>query len=100
MINHHAKRIAAFALEQRLPTVSLWRSFAAAGGLLTYGPVIGAMVRRTATHVDKILKGAKPGDLPIERPTHFELVVNLKTAQALGITLPPSVLFQADKVLR
>jgi putative ABC transport system substrate-binding protein len=100
MINHNAKRIAAFALEHRLPAVSLWWSFAEAGGLLTYGPNIGAMVRRTATHIDKILKGAKPGELPIERPTHFELVVNLKTAQVLGLTMPPSLLFQADKVLR
>jgi putative tryptophan/tyrosine transport system substrate-binding protein len=100
MINHNAKRIAAFALEQRLPTVSLWRSFAEAGGLMSYGPNIGAMVRRTAAHVDKILKGAKPGDLPIERPTHFELVVNLKTAQALSLTISPLILFQADEVIR
>jgi putative ABC transport system substrate-binding protein len=100
MINHNTQRIAAFALEQRLPAVSLWRSFAEAGGLMTYGPNIGAMVRRTATHVDKILKGAKPGDLPIERPMQFELVVNLKTAQVLGLTVPPSLLFQADKVIR
>jgi putative ABC transport system substrate-binding protein len=100
MINHHAKRIAAFALEQRLPAVSLWRSFAAAGGLMTYGPDIEGMIRRTATHVDKILKGAKPGDLPKERPMHFELVVNLKTAQALEITIPPSLLFQADRVIQ
>jgi putative tryptophan/tyrosine transport system substrate-binding protein len=100
MINHHAQRIAAFALEQRLPAVALWSVFAEAGVLLTYGPNIGAMIRRTATHIDKILKGARPGDLPIERPTQFELVVNLKTAQALGLTVPPSLLFQADKVIR
>ena len=100
MINHNAKRIAAFALEQRLPAVSLWRSFAEAGGLMTYGPNIGAMVRRTATHVDKILKGAKPGDLPIEQPTTFELVITLKTAQALGLTIPPTLLFQATEVIR
>jgi len=100
MINHNAQRIATFALEHRLPAVSLWSAFAEAGGLLTYGPNIGAMIRRTATHVDKILKGAKPDDLPMERPTHFELVVNLKTAQVLGLTMPPSLLFRADKVIR
>jgi putative ABC transport system substrate-binding protein len=100
MINHNVKRIAAFTLEHRLPAMSLWSAFAEAGGLMTYGPNLGAMIRRTATHVDKILKGAKPGDLPIERPTHFELVVNLKTAQALSLTMPPSVLFMADKVIQ
>jgi putative ABC transport system substrate-binding protein len=100
MINHHAKRIAAFALEQRLPAVSLWRSFAAAGGLMTYGPDIGGMIRRTATHVDKILKGAKPGDLPIERPLTFKLVLNLKTAKALGLTIPATLLFRADEVIQ
>jgi putative ABC transport system substrate-binding protein len=100
MINHNAKRIAAFTLEQRLPAMSLWSAFAEAGGLMTYGPNLGAMIRRTATHVDKILKGAQPGDLPIERPTHFELVVNLKTAQALSLTVPTSLLFMADKVIR
>jgi putative tryptophan/tyrosine transport system substrate-binding protein len=100
MINHHAKRIAAFAMEHRLPAVSMWRAFAEAGGLMTYGPNVGAMIRRTAAHVDKILKGAKPGDLPMEQPTTFELVINLKTAQALGLTIPPTLLFQADEVIR
>jgi putative tryptophan/tyrosine transport system substrate-binding protein len=100
MINHNAKRIAAFAMEHRLPAVSMWRAFAEAGGLMTYGPNVGAMIRRTAAHVDKILKGAKPGDLPMEQPTTFELVINLKTAQALGLTIPPTLLFQADEVIR
>jgi ABC-type uncharacterized transport system substrate-binding protein len=72
MINHNAKRIAAFAMEHRLPAVSMWRAFAEAGGLMTYGPNVGAMIRRTAAHVDKILKGAKPGDLPMEQPTTFQ----------------------------
>jgi putative ABC transport system substrate-binding protein len=99
MMNFNAKRIAVFAMERRLPAASLWRSFAEAGGLMTYGPDIGAMVRRTATHVDRILKGAKPGDLPVERPTHFQLVVNLKTARTLGLTVPQSVLLRADRVI-
>jgi putative ABC transport system substrate-binding protein len=99
LINFNTRRIAGFALERRLPAVSLWKAFADAGGLITYGPNIGAMIRRAATHADKILKGAKPGDLPIERPTRFELTVNLKTAKALGLTIPPSILIRADHVI-
>jgi len=99
MINLNAKRIAEFARERRLPAVSMWGSFAEAGGLVTYGPDIPAMIRRMATHVDRILKGARPGDLPIERPTRFELVVNLRTAKALGVTLPQSLLVRADRVI-
>jgi putative ABC transport system substrate-binding protein len=99
MINLNAKRIAEFARERRLPAVSMWGSFAEAGGLMTYGPNIPAMIQRMATHVDKILKGARPGDLPIERPTRFELVVNLRTAKALGVTLPQSLLLRVDRVI-
>ena len=100
MLNLHAKRIADFAVERRLPAVSMWKSFAEAGGLMTYGPDIPAMIRRTATHVDKILKGARPGDLPIERPTRFELVINLKTAKVLGLTVPQSILVRVDQVIQ
>jgi putative tryptophan/tyrosine transport system substrate-binding protein len=99
MINLNAKRIAEFARERRLPAVSMWESFAEAGGLITYGPDVLAMIRRMATHVDKILRGVRPGELPIERPTRFELVINLKTAKALGLTIPPSLLLRADQVI-
>jgi putative ABC transport system substrate-binding protein len=71
-----------------------------AGGLLSYGPNFPDLVRRAATFVDKILKGAKPGDLPVEQPTKFELVINLKTSQTLGLTIPPILLFQAEEVIR
>jgi len=88
------------AAKHRLPTIYAWRQVVAAGGLMSYGPSPLDMHRRTATYMDKILKGAKPADLPVEQPTRFEFVINLKTAQALGLTIPPTILFQADEVIQ
>jgi ABC-type uncharacterized transport system substrate-binding protein len=95
----HARRIADLALRQRLPTMLGNRLFVHAGGLMAYGPEYQGLVRQAATYVDKILKGAKPGDLPIEQPTKFEFVINLKTAKAIGLTIPPSVLARAAQVI-
>jgi putative ABC transport system substrate-binding protein len=89
-----------FAATARLPTIYGGREFVTAGGLISYGPNTAEMFRHAAVFVDKILKGAKPGDLPIEQPTKFELAVNLKTASALGLTVPQSVLLRADEVIR
>ena len=92
--------VARLAQRNRLPSIFGAREFAEAGGLMTYGPSIAEGWRRAATYVDKILKGAKPGELPVEQPTKFELVINLKTAKAIGVTLPPSLLRRADDVIR
>jgi putative ABC transport system substrate-binding protein len=92
-------RITELAATNRIPTMYEAREFAVAGGLISYAPSLADQFRRAATFVDKILKGAKPADLPIEQPTKFELVINLKTAKALGLTIPPSVLARADEVI-
>ena len=92
-------RIARFALKNHLPSIFHLKEFADAGGLIAYGPDRTEMFRSAAIYVDKILKGAKRSDLPIEQPTKFELVVNLKTARAIGITIPQSVLLRADQVI-
>jgi putative ABC transport system substrate-binding protein len=76
------------------------REFTVEGGLISYGPSLLSMVQRTATYIDKILKGAKPSDLPVEQPTKFELVINLKTAKAMGLTIPQSVMIRADEVIQ
>ena len=95
----HMTRIIEFASQQRIPTMYEDRTFVDAGGLVSYGPSSTDNFRRAATYVDKILKGAKPGDLPVEQPTKFELVINMKPAKALGLTIPPSLLLRADQVL-
>jgi putative ABC transport system substrate-binding protein len=93
-------RIVDLAATSRLPTMYSWRMYVDAGGLMAYGPSLPDMHRHTATYVDKILKGAKPADLPVEQPMKFEFVINLKTAEALGLTIPPILLFRADEVIR
>jgi ABC-type uncharacterized transport system substrate-binding protein len=100
VVFYNLARIVALAHEKRLPTVSLFTEFAQAGGLLTYGPSLRESFRRCGMYVGKVLSGAKPGDLPIERPTKFELVINLKTAKALGLTIPPSLLLRADEMIQ
>ncbi len=99
-LNRFRKRIPDLAVKNRLPLMAIWGAFVDAGGLMSYGPSIPDIMQRATHYVDRILKGAKPADLPVERPTKFELVINLKTATALGLTIPPEVLFRATKVIK
>jgi putative ABC transport system substrate-binding protein len=94
------RRLVDLAAKNRLPAVYPSRDSVDAGGLMSYGPDLADVFRRAATYVDKILKGAKPADLPVEQPTKFELVINMKTAKALGLTIPPSLLGRADQVVQ
>ena len=94
-----SKRIARLTTKHRLPAISEFREFVEAGGLLSYGANVSDMWWRVALFVDRILKGAKPADLPVEQPTKYELVINLKTAKVLGMTIPPSLLARADQVI-
>jgi putative ABC transport system substrate-binding protein len=94
-----SREIISLAAEQRLPAIYQWREQAEAGGLVSYGPSLAGMWRQAGMIVAKLLKGAKPADLPVEQPTKFELVVNTKTAQFLGLTLSPSILLRADEVV-
>jgi putative ABC transport system substrate-binding protein len=100
LIFAHRAEVTALAAKQRLPTIYTIRDYAEVGGLLVYTPDYVLMYRRAAEYVDKILKGVKPGDLPIEQPTKFELIVNLRTARALGLKIPDSILLRADEVIR
>ena len=94
------RRVADLAARSRLPAMYYQREFVDAGGLISYGASLSDMFRQAATHVDKILRGAKPGDIPVEQPTKFELVINMKTAKAIGLTIPQSLLLRADEVIQ
>jgi putative ABC transport system substrate-binding protein len=99
LFSQHRHRIAELAIKNRLPFISSFREYVEAGGLMSYGPNLSDNWRRAATYVDKIIKGAKPSDLPVEQPTKFELVINGKTAKALGLKIPNSILVRADRVI-
>jgi putative ABC transport system substrate-binding protein len=100
LMNANQKRIVGLALKSRLPAMYVRREFVDAGGFMSYGADVADSYRRVAYFVDRILKGAKPADLPVEQPTKFELVINLKTAKQIGITIPQSLLYRADKVIK
>jgi putative ABC transport system substrate-binding protein len=95
----HRKQIIEFAALQRIPVISGWSEFAKSGGTMTYGPNLNVSFERLAVYVDKILKGANPGELAVEQPTKFELVINLKAAKAIGLDVPPMLLGRADEVI-
>jgi putative ABC transport system substrate-binding protein len=99
MLGSHRVRLAELAAKHRLPSIASFRENAESGGLISYGPSLRANFRQAASYVDRILKGAKPADMPIQQPTTFEMVINLKTAKALGLTIPPSLLLRADQVI-
>ena len=99
MISNNAKLVTGLAARARLPSIFFDPAFVDAGGLMSYGPNFTEMHRRAAYFVDRILKGAKPGELPVQQPTKFELVINLRAAKALGLTIPPTLLFRADRVV-
>jgi putative tryptophan/tyrosine transport system substrate-binding protein len=100
ILNSHRTQVLDLAMQSRLPAIYNFPEFVEAGGLMTYGVSTSDLFRRSATYVDKILKGRKPADLPVEQPTKFELVINLKTAKQIGLTIPPSVLARADRVIK
>lgn len=100
IVPEHRRRVVDLATRSRLPAISDFREFADAGGLMSYGPHLLDQLRRAGYYVDRILKGASPGELPVEQPTRFEFVINLKTARALGLTIPQSVLLRADQVIQ
>jgi len=99
VVERNRAEVVQLAAQRRLPAIYSFREFPDSGGLMSYGANVNDIHRRSAIFVDKILKGANPGHLPIERPTKFELVINLKTAKALGLTIPPTLLLQADQVI-
>ena len=100
LFDMHVRQIADFAIKHHLPSITQGGAYARAGGLMGYGINNVEVSRRAAAYVDKILKGAKPGDLPVEQPTKLELVINMKTAKALGLTIPQSLLLRADEVIQ